>query len=243
MIDVAIIEDENISSSYIKTLLEAYQPNLFNVIIVIESVLEAIKWFLSNPSPDLIFMDIKLSDGSSFKIMECVSIKAPIIYTTAYDTYAINAIKNNGLDYLLKPLNEVEFYTAINMFLEKREVVNKTNKEKKPEDLEFLLTKIGAKYVPVSLNEIAFIYKDELTYLRLLNGKSYPINKSLIEIEKLLSKQFFRVNRQIIMNLKCIIHMYQYKPGQLAVKTKPAYEKLIVLSQEKSCEIKKILRY
>lgn len=246
MIDVVIVEDEKISSTYLKDLLESYHPNLFRISAVLESVLEATEWFLSNKIPDLIFMDVKLSDGNSFEIFKRVAIEdVPIIYTTAHDDFAINAIKNNGLDYLLKPIDKEEFYGAVNAFFKKSpaNTIPVKNAPKLAKTPEFLLTKLGTKYIPIDLDSIAYLYKDDLVFIRLFDGKNYPISKSLSELEKILPVTFFRANRQMIINIKCIDHLYQHKPGQLILKTNPKYEKPIILSQEKSSIIKELLGY
>ncbi|MDO5977957.1 LytR/AlgR family response regulator transcription factor [Flavivirga spongiicola] len=245
MIRTLIIEDETISSNHIVDLLNNYCAETFIIEAEIESVLGAIKWFMNNDEPDLVFMDIHLSDGHSFEIFNKVDINCPIIFTTAYDEYAIKAFKTNSIDYLLKPITQEICDQAISKFLKLRRYhekvgslkINsvKTNKER-------FLVKLGNKYTPLKTEDIAYFYKDDIVFVRSFNGNSYPINSSLSTIENSISTStFFRANRKIIININAIEYLAQYKPGQLTIKVSPKFEEIIVLSQERSCSLKSLL--
>ncbi len=252
MVRVVVIEDENISSNYIVTLLKKYCSDKFIVENEIDNIVEAVNWFLDNDVPDLIFMDVHLSDGLCFEIFNKVEISCPIIFTTAYDEYAIKAFKANGIDYLLKPITEKDFYQSIMKFFKIRR--DRTAQLKENEKIRLLdintsknykerfLVKLGNKYTPLKTENIAYFYKDSLVFIRDFNGNNYPISTSLSNIESTIdSSLFFRANRKILVNINAIDYLAQYKPGQVAIKVKPRFEEVIVLSQEKSSQLKALL--
>ncbi|MDO5977963.1 LytR/AlgR family response regulator transcription factor [Flavivirga spongiicola] len=252
MVKVVVIEDESVSSNYIVSLLSKYCSQGFRVEKEIDNIIDAVSWFINNDSPDLIFMDIHLSDGLCFEIFNKVDINCPIIFTTAYDEYAIKAFKTNGIDYLLKPITEKDFYQAIMKFLKIRrdkrsqlienEKVSLLNLDKEKLYKKRFLVKLGNKYTPLKVEDIAYFYKDDIVFIRSFDGNNYPINNSLSSIENSIdSNMFYRVNRKILVNINAIEYLSQYKPGQLVLKVKPKFEELIILSQEKSSHLKSLL--
>ncbi|MDO5977336.1 LytR/AlgR family response regulator transcription factor [Flavivirga spongiicola] len=256
MIKVTVVEDESVSSNHIVNLLNKYCSEEIIVEKEIDNILDALKWFAENDNPDLIFMDIQLSDGSCFEIFNYVDINCPIIFTTAYDEYAIKAFKNNGIDYLLKPITEKDFYQAIMKFFkirreksfrqevnEVKEKVKSLEQVAKPKLFkERFLVKLGNKYTPLKIDDIAYFYKDDIVFIRSFNGNNYPINGSLSSIESCIdANKFVRVNRKVIVNINAIEYLAQYKPGQLVIKLNPRFEDVIVLSQEKSSYLKNLL--
>ncbi len=252
MVKVVVIEDESISSNYIVSLLKKYCPEKFLVEKEVDNIVDSIKWLANNDSPDLIFMDVHLSDGLCFEIFNEVEISCPVIFTTAYDEYAIKAFKTNGIDYLLKPITEKDFYQAIVKFFKIRR--DKTAQLKENEKFRLLelnkkkiykerfLVKLGNKYTPLKVEDIAYFYKDDIVFIKSFDGNSYPVNSSLSNIEGSVdSNVFFRANRKVLVNINAIEYLSQYKPGQLVIRVKPKFDEIIILSQEKSSNLKALL--
>ncbi|TGV01177.1 LytR/AlgR family response regulator transcription factor [Flavivirga rizhaonensis] len=241
MVKVVVIEDESVSSNYIVSLLSKYCSDGFILEKEIDNIVDAVRWFINNDSPDLIFMDIHLSDGLCFEIFNKVEISCPIIFTTAYDEYAIKAFKTNGIDYLLKPITEKDFYQAIMKFLKIRrdkqsqinERVSLLNLDKEKLHKKRFLVKLGNKYTPLKAEDIAYFYKDDIVFIRSFDGNNYPVNSSLTSIENSIDpNMFIRVNRKILVNINAIEYLAQYKPGQLVLWVKPKFEELIILSRK-----------
>lgn len=253
MIKVVVIEDENVSSNYIVSLLDKFCPDKFIVEKQIDNIVDSIKWFIDNDYPDLIFMDINLSDGLCFEIFNKIEVNCPIIFTSAFSEYAVKVFRtnvNNVIDYLLKPIKEEDFSFAISKFLKIKKgdknsfkkINNSENDNNLKKAKERFLVKLGNKYTPIKVEDIAYFYKDDIVFIRAFNGNSYPINRSLSQIESELNlDMFFRVNRKVIINFNAIEYLSQYKPGQLVIKLNPKFEEMIVLSQEKSSSIKALL--
>ncbi len=253
MLRILIIEDEPISSKHIINLLNSYSKNTFYIDAEIDNVIDATNWLLLNEAPDLIFMDINLSDGSCFDVLNKLDVTCPIIFTTAYDEYAIKAFKTNSIDYLLKPITQTSFNQALTKFFKlKKTNLNQTNSYNKIslKDLnssstnykERFLVKLGNKYTPLKTEDIAYFYKDDIVFVKSFSGNSYPINSSLTTIEtSICPNAFFRANRKILINIDAIDYLAQYKPGQLTIKVSPKFDEVIVLSQEKSSHLKTLL--
>ncbi|MEJ8842513.1 LytTR family DNA-binding domain-containing protein [Lacibacter sp. H375] len=248
-----IIEDEEIIAKVLENKIAKAAPDV-DVIQVLPSLKTARKWFGENAEPDLLFMDIQLSDGVSFDIFNDFSLKCPIIFTTAYDEYAIRAFKVNGVDYLLKPVKENELIAAIDKC---RKLVEKN--EKPPADIAELLKSLSnpsasSKYkekfivnirnqwMPINTKDIACFSKEVLNYIYLHNGDKYMIDYvTLEEVEELLDpRQFYRANRQFIINIEAIQSVKPVENSKLIIKLKEPNHKLEVdMSRLKSPEFKK----
>ncbi|MBA4054784.1 MAG: DNA-binding response regulator, partial [Marivirga sp.] len=212
--NILIIEDEPWAAKDLQNMILKVEP-LANILEIISSVQGALRWLPANPAPDLIFSDIQLSDGISFEIFETHNLQCPIIFTTAFDDYAIRAFKLNSIDYLLKPVDEKELRAAITKFksLSSENVLGEqlkalvsnwgqTNKKYK----ERFLTLHRNTLVPVTQNEIAFFHKEELIYLHTMNNEKFISEHHTVdEIETLLNPEvFFRVNRQYIIHIQSV---------------------------------------
>jgi DNA-binding LytR/AlgR family response regulator len=248
-----IIEDEEIIAKVLENKIAKAAPDV-DVIQVLPSLKTARKWFGENAEPDMLFMDIQLSDGVSFDIFNDFSLKCPIIFTTAYDEYAIRAFKVNGVDYLLKPVKEAELVAAIDKC---RKLVEKN--EKPPADIAELLKSLSnpsasSKYkekfivnirnqwMPINTKDIACFGKEMLNYIYLLNGEKYMIDYvTLEEVEELLDpRQFYRANRQFIINIEAIQSVKPVENSKLIIKLREPNHKLeIDMSRLKSPEFKK----
>ncbi|HMS98619.1 MAG TPA: LytTR family DNA-binding domain-containing protein [Saprospiraceae bacterium] len=212
-----IVEDEIIIANVLKNKIEKLDAGI-DIIEILTSKQTALEWLRSNSQPDVMFMDIQLSDGVSFDIFKEYELSCPIIFTTAYDEYALKAFKVNGIDYLLKPIQESELEAAIQKLKKQIDA-----KENIPNALKNILsafgkTEEGSSYkeifmadhknqkLPINVKDIACFCKDVINCIYLFNGEKYYLDYiTLDEIEKLLDpKHFFRVNRQFIINIQAI---------------------------------------
>jgi two-component system, LytTR family, response regulator len=245
---ILIVEDEPLVSKDLQNLLKKIDGNL-NVEEVLTSVEAARKWFSSNPLPDLILSDIQLSDGISFDIYETLHLTCPIIFTTAYDDYAIRAFKLNSIDYLLKPIDLKELAAAINKYKsltsesilteQLKSLMGHWNQNPQKKYKERFLSLHRNTLVPVMQNEIAYFHKEELIYLFTMTNERYiSDHQTMDEIESLLNPEFFfRVNRQFIIHIQSIGRIKTTHKG-LTVQLKPPFNNEIDISREKAVAFK-----
>lgn len=250
-----IIEDENIIARVLESKIKKVADDV-EVLTILPSLKTARRWLSENAEPDLMFMDIQLSDGVSFDIFNDYKLSCPVIFTTAYDEYAIRAFKVNGIDYLLKPVKEEELKAAI----EKCRKLSGKN-DLPPTDMKALLLaitnpssvsaykekfiiNIRNQWMPVSTKDIACFSKEVLNYIYLFNGERYQIDYSTLEeIEELLDpKQFYRASRQFIINMEAVHTVKPVENSKLIIRLKEPNHKLdIDMSRLKSPEFKKWL--
>ncbi len=247
---ILIIEDEPLVAKDLIKLINKLEPTAI-LLDVIVSVAGAKKWFLSNKSPDLILSDIQLSDGVSFEIFESHEITCPIIFTTAYDTYAIRAFKLNSIDYLLKPVDEKDLAKAWSKFKSlTSEGVNDSLKQlmlylnKEPRKYkERFLSQQRNSMVPVTISEIAYFHKEELIFISTMNGEKLLSDQATLdEIESLVDPAiFYRVNRQHLVHIQAVARIKTTHKG-LSVQLKPPYAQIeLDLSREKATAFKQWL--
>jgi len=245
--NILIIEDETWAAKDLQNMIFKAEP-LANILDVISSVQGALKWLSANPAPALIFSDIQLSDGISFEIFETLKLHCPIIFTTAFDDYAIRAFKLNSIDYLLKPVDEKELRAALTKFktLSSENVLGEQLKslvsnwgQPNKKYKERFLTLHRNTLVPVTQNEIAFFHKEELIYLHTMNNEKFISEHHTVdEIETLLNPEvFFRVNRQYIIHIQSVDRIKTTHKG-LTVQLKPAFHTEIDISREKAAAFK-----
>ena len=248
---VLIIEDEAPAARRLQQLLEAHDPTI-QVIAVLDSIEDAVQWLKAFPHPELIFMDIMLADGQSFEIFEQVDVRAPIIFTTAYDEYAIRAFKVNSIDYLLKPIEPMLLAQALNKyrFISQspgniREVMESLLNQAKGADTRpafknRFLIRSGAQFISVEASEVAwFSFEDKLTFLYTTKKKRYVLDHALDELEKLVDPYlFFRLNRQYIASFGAIRSIHNYFNGKLKVYLTSEPENGIVVSKERAHALK-----
>lgn len=242
---VLIIEDEKPASQKLMRLLGEINPDI-EIIDVLKSVEDSINWFLHNPKPDLIFMDIQLEDGICFEIFESNSIHTPIIFTTAYDEYTLKAFKVNSIDYLLKPIDSDELKNAIEKFNVHYKQTDYSSFESiitqlQPKTKERFLIKIGEHYKSVQTSMINCFYINErCNFIHVDNGKNYPIDYSLDKIEQLIdSKLFFRISRNFIINYSAIQDIIAYSSNRLRIVLRDWTEKEdIIVSRERVSDFK-----
>jgi len=241
---IIIIEDEKPAARYLQRKIEALG---FSVQKVIDSVELGIKWFENNLPPDLIFADIQLADGLSFEIFEKLSVQSPIIFTTAYDSFALKAFKLNSIDYLLKPIDEQELATALNKFNSVFDPykldINQLKKILIPANKERYTVKIGNQIKIFDKEQIECFYSfNKSSYLFTVDGRSYPLDETLDTIENEFDEKcFFRVNRQFIVNIKAIKNIHIYLGTRLKLSLLVFDAEDIIVSREKVANFKKWL--
>lgn len=251
MIKVIIIEDEKPSARRLQRMLSHIG---IEAQAMLHSVSEAVTWFETNEHPDLILLDIQLSDGLSFEIFERVEVKSAIIFTTAYDEYALKAFKLNSIDYLLKPIDDEELETAISKFrsnhLEPHDLFIDINQIKKllinPLDREYkkrFTIKVGQHLRVVETEDIECFYSEQkATYCHTVDKKNYLLDLSLEQLEEKLDPvKFCRVNRKFIINMDGISDIISYTNSRLQVKLKHFSEQEIIVSRERVKDFRKWL--
>jgi two-component system, LytTR family, response regulator LytT len=248
--NVLILEDEILSAQRAKALLHEHDPTI-SVVETIDSVEDATDWLGKNPEPDLMLMDIHLSDGLSFDLFKKVSIKSPVIFTTAYDQYAIQAFKTNSIDYLLKPLDKEELGFALGKFQalsqERRNVLTTDiqrivqsfqSSEKKFKNR--FLVKFGDNIQFKNIDEIAYFFADDkITYLVSNEGRRFIVDYKLEQLEDLLDPNFFfRLNRKFIIRIDSVQKIKTLINSRLQIFLKPNFEQDVFVSKEKMGDFK-----
>jgi DNA-binding LytR/AlgR family response regulator len=241
--NVVIIEDEQAAAERLTKML-AQTDSSIRILASLESIRDAVAWFERNKSPDLIFADIHLADGPSFEIFSQTRIAAPVIFTTAYDQYALQAFRFNGIDYLLKPVKKSD----LEISLEKvkrlipaaqpvidfhellKAVTGKQSHQKR------ILVKYGQNIKTLEIADVAYFYTEEkVTFAVTHEGKRFPLDFTLDELEQILNpSEFFRINRQFIIYIKAIGSMTSYSKSRIKILLKPESEIETIVSVERS---------
>ncbi|MCP4521902.1 MAG: response regulator transcription factor [Cytophagales bacterium] len=239
---VLIIEDERFSAERLKQQLSSIDKDII-VLDILDSVEKSIDWFQNNEA-ELVFLDIHLADTNSFEIFKKVEIKTPIIFTTAYNQYAIQAFKLNSIDYLLKPIDIEELEIAVNKFKEIYQVASPPTVEtnvlenllqKKESFKKRFLVKKGAQFKSILSQDIVyFVSEKKLTYLINLEGEKYIIDQSLDELSQVLDpQQFFRINRQMILSIDAIQKIHTFFNGRLKLEIIHQSEDEVFVSRDR----------
>lgn len=243
---VVLVEDEHFAAEKLAQLLQKIEPDI-NIIQVLESVEESANWFSDNPPPDLIFMDIQLDDGISFEIFDAIKIDTPIIFTTAFDEYAIRAFKVNSVDYLLKPIEEKALETALskfkNLHSEKQDFTERISKVIEQISTKYksrFFLKIGTHFQSIQVPEICcFFVEERNTFLNTISGKTYDLDFSLEQLQKIIDpNKFFRVNRNYFVNINCISKINSYSTNRLKLQLRNNSADGIIVSRDKVGEFK-----
>ncbi len=243
-----IIEDEKPAARRLNRLLDDLNVE---VSTLLHSVEESIDWFQNNPHPDLIFLDIQLSDGLSFEIFDVITIKSAIIFTTAFDEYALQAFKLNSIDYLLKPIDDEELEKAVKQYRDlmpekerisvdfddiKKLLVNPLEREYKKR----FTAKVGQHLKIINADEVECFYSENKgTYAATLEGRNYLLDTTLENLEEELSpKLFFRVSRKFYVNINHIKDIVSYTNSRLQIKMNTFKEQEIIVSRERVKDFK-----
>lgn len=249
---ILILEDEQLNADRIQRLMRNIRPDM-EILGVLTSVKKTVDWLAKNEGPDLILMDIQLADGVSFEVFNLADVKCPVIFTTAYDEYAVQAFKYNSIDYLLKPVEEDQLETAITKFensiqrsYQQSPLIEELLRQMQPKEYRtrfFLPYRDG--YRKVNIEDIAFFYSHlTITYANLFNGEQMIVPQTLETLEQELEpKNFFRVNRQYILHVNSIDKVHNYFNGKLKLQVKNCTDEEIIVSRTKAPLFKTWLDY
>lgn len=243
---IVIIEDERLTAEDLADIVRNVAPRA-EVKTILQSVDEATRYFKNNPAPDLIFSDIQLGDGLSFDIFSEVDIQAPIIFCTAFDEYAIKAFNANGIHYVLKPFNQEKIKEAFDKYEQLKQTFSSwsqsleaivqvldPDKRENPKRERTLLVYFKDSVIPVKLEDIALFYiKNEASHLYTFDKKTYVINKTLDEIQRMDTHLFYRANRQYIVNRNAIKEASSYLSRKISLELNLPFNDAITISKEK----------
>jgi DNA-binding LytR/AlgR family response regulator len=248
MTKILIIEDERLAAEKLERMVAKLRPD-WTVLGPVETVEHAVKWLASNPAPDLILMDIQLADGISFEIFEQVQVKSPVIFTTAFDEYAIKAFKVNSIDYLLKPIDPDAMETALKKFERissslrpDHKVIEQTFRQIAQTSKTRFLVKVGANYNSVLTREIEMFYiRERSVFIRTFQGKTYDVDYSLEQLQQMVDPDlFFRINRNVMINIEAVSKLVVYSSNRLKLVNHSGFnaDELIV-SRDKVSDFKR----
>ena len=251
---VLIIEDESGVAQNLCDILQEIEPEI-EITAIIETVKEAVAWIKNNPKPDLGFFDIRIADGESFEIFEQTTVDFPIIFTTAYDEYALKAFKVNSVDYLLKPIEKTALEAALKKYktyFDKKTAIDQESlirliqemRETKPQHYKKnLLVYVKDKILPVAVDQIAYFrLEHELVYCITHRNEKYVIDQALDKVESQLNPEhFFRANRQFLVSRKAVNSAAQHFHRKLKLEMTPSPPVDVLVSKTKAMGFKKWL--
>jgi DNA-binding LytR/AlgR family response regulator len=243
-----IIEDEQLAARRLENMVKTIDPSI-EILATLESVEESVAWLKTNPQPDLIFLDIHLEDGLSFSIFDKVKVNSPIIFTTAFDEYAIKAFKLKSIDYLLKPIVQDDLEKAIAKYREwgeKSQLINlselyKLMQVKEKSYRERFSVVVGQKLKSIEVKDIAYFFSTSgITFVAMNTKSQYSLDMSLDNLlEELDPKQFFRVNRQYLVGLSSIVNIHIFPKSRLKLELNPTVPEGVFVSLDKVVDFKK----
>jgi DNA-binding LytR/AlgR family response regulator len=252
MIKILMLEDEEPAAKRLQKLIKETGEEV-EILAVIDSIAGAKTWLQKHPAPDLILVDIHLSDGNSLQIFKEINVPSPLIFVTAYDEYALQAFKLNSIDYLLKPVKKEELYSALEKFKRQK------SKEQTPLNITKLLEamqqpvadkyrdrfviRYGEHIKTIETKDAAYFYTEaRANFLITTDGKRYVVDFNLDQLEQMLNPQlFFRINRQFIISLQSIDEMTAWTKARVLIKLRPPSKHETIVSTERSPEFKKWL--
>lgn len=247
--NVLIIEDERPAAEKLQKILLEIQPEI-NVLARLESVIDSINWLNSHEAPDLIFMDIQLDDGVCFEIFDAVKIDTPVIFTTAYDSYAIKAFQVNSVDYLLKPIEKMAVFKALEKYKSIYQSRPAQGERLKSLTQQFpvsyksrFFVRIGTHFHTIAVDDIqCFFIQERAVFLKTIQGKKYDLDHSLDQVQQMVDPaSFFRINRNYLIHINAIQDIFSYSANRLGVKLKMMDHLDMIVSREKVTDFKKWL--
>jgi DNA-binding LytR/AlgR family response regulator len=243
---ILIIEDEKPAENRLEKLLERHFPER-DFVGNLDTVVHAVRWFVENPPPDLIFCDIQLADGLSFEIFERVKVSAPVIFTTAFDQYVIRAFQVNAVDYLLKPIDPEDLERAVGKFKSHQikpsldlELLKKLLQSEKKDFKSRFLVRFGEKIQSIPAEEVSLFFSEErVTFLQTHSDKKYVLDSTLEQVESQVNPAvFFRINRKYLCRIDAVEEVLTYSNSRLKVKLKNCPDTDVLISREKVGEFK-----
>jgi DNA-binding LytR/AlgR family response regulator len=243
--NIVIIEDEEVVADDLEMNIRKLIDEPVTI-VQLKSVKEGIAYFNKNETPDLIFSDIQLGDGLSFEIFVSQSISVPVIFCTAYDEYALNAFKANGIDYILKPFTRQTLDSSLQKYRQLKKVFSTDQTPqfdalmqmlsgKNPQVVASVLVYHQDKIIPVNVEDIAICYlSNEITHLLTFSGKTFYPNKNLDELDRLCGNSFFRANRQYLVCRKAITDVSSFFSRKLSLNLNVPFAEKIIVSKGKA---------
>lgn len=252
---ILIVEDEDLAVKKIQKTLAEVDGDA-DVIGVTDSIQSTVNWLEKNDTPDLILMDIELSDGQSFEIFNKTKVKSAVIFTTSYDEYALKAFKVNSIDYLLKPVQKEELRAALDKFktvstsykpAEQKEInmdalVKELQQKLQPKEYrKRFLVKHGQKLVSIETEDIAYFFSDgRLNFFKTFDNRKFVVDYTMDELEDMLDPQrYFRISRSFYISVASIDQIHDYFGNRLLLQLKPTVDKETIVSREKVTDFKK----
>ena len=253
---ILIVEDEELAVKKLQKTLAGVDSDA-EVVGMTDSIKSTVEWLQENKAPDLILMDIELSDGQSFEIFNLTEVKSPVIFTTSYDEYALKAFKVNSVDYLLKPIQKEELQAALNKFKQVRSgyenteakagisidnLVKELQQKLQPKEYrKRFLVKHAQKLVSIEVDDIAYFYSDgRLNFFKSTDNKKYVVDYTMDELEEMLDPaKYFRISRSFYVSIDSVDQIHDYFGNRLILYLKPAVDKEALVSREKVTEFKK----
>jgi two-component system response regulator LytT len=249
--NILIVEDEELAVKKLQKTLAGVDPSA-SVVGVTDSIQGTVEWLQANNNADLILMDIELADGQSFEVFNQVEVKAPVIFTTSYDEYALKAFKVNSVDYLLKPVQSEDLQAALNKYkklaqdrkpdFQLESLVKQLQQQLQPKEYrKRFLVKHAQKLVSVDVEEIAYFYSDgRLNFFKTSDNKKFVVDYTMEELEDMLDpEKFFRISRSFYVAVEAIEKIDDYFGNRLILQLKPAVDKEALVSREKVSDFKK----
>lgn len=249
---VLIIEDEVQAAQRIAKLIQSIVPEAI-LLASLDSVKSSVQWLKTHPQPDLIVMDIQLADGISFHIFDQCTVSAPVIFTTAYDEFALKAFKVNSIDYILKPIDELEFRGAIDKYRQLREPSTSSDKMMESIGLamqmltkrykERFVIKVGEHLKSIETADILFFFSlEKTTFAQTSDGRKHILDFTMDQLEELMDpRHFFRINRKYIIRIKAIQDMISHVNSRLKLILKTSDDQDIIVARERVQEFKEWL--
>lgn len=247
---ILIIEDEAMAVQRLTKMVESLDTTA-EILTDLDTIESAVTWFEQHQMPDLVFLDIHLADGSSFEIFKTVNITCSIIFTTAYDQYAIQAFKVNAIDYLLKPIKKATLAKSLEKFkqlqsklsLDYQQILKAIEAKNPPKYQSRFLIRFGQKYRIVEVADIAYFFiQDKIVFACTFEGKQYPMDYNLDKLEMMVSKDdFYRINRQVMARVEAINELYAYSKSRVKVTLQPPIDYDVIVSKERTSLFKQWL--
>ena len=243
---ILIVEDEPRAASQLQKMLGTCQFE-YQLLDILDTIEESVSWFQKHDCPDLIFMDIQLADGLSFEIFQQVEIDAPIIFTTAFDQYAIRAFKVNSVDYLLKPIQKQDLKTALDKFtktntpgvLDKDLVKQLLGSIQKPKNRHGILVKEGSGFIQVEISLFSYFYSEDSITFGVSTDKRFIIEETIDQLYSTLdSDQFYKINRGQIINKQAVLKIDPYFNHRVKLSVSHPRDREFIVSRQKTTEFK-----
>jgi two-component system, LytTR family, response regulator LytT len=252
---ILIVEDEVLAAKKLSKTVASVDETA-EIIGISDSIQGTVEWLNTHPAPDLILMDIELADGQSFEIFGLTDVKSPVIFTTSYDEFALQAFKVNSIDYLLKPVQKEDLEAALNKFKQLKTIYKEEKKDnvnleqivkelqQKLQPKEYrkrFLVKHGQKLISIEIDEIAYFFSDgRLNFFKTFDNRKFVVDYTMDELEEMLDPdKYFRISRSFYVSIDSIDQIHDYFGNRLLLHLNPAVDKESIVSREKVSDFKK----